>query len=162
MAVQPPDWLLDRIEALPRPDGPGVRWTRRDHWHVTLRFLGDADVAEAVTALAVLDAPVAEARIGPAVSRLGRNVVCLPVGGLDDLARAVADATGAVGEPPDPRPFTGHLTLARLRNRAACGLAGTRFEASFPVTSVDLVASTLTGDGPVHRVVASRALRPAR
>jgi len=161
VAVQPPDEVLDRIESLPRADAPGVRWTRRGHWHVTVRFLGDAEIAEAVAAVAVLDAPIAEARVGPAVSRLGRNVVCLPVAGLDGLARAVATATAAVGEPPDPRPFAGHLTLARLRHRAACGLAGTRFEATFPVASVDLVESTLTAEGPVYRVITERALRGA-
>ena len=29
--------------ALDRPDDPGVRWTTRDRWHVTLRFLGEVD-----------------------------------------------------------------------------------------------------------------------
>jgi 2'-5' RNA ligase len=160
VAVEPPPEVLDRIAALPRPDEPGVRWTRPEHWHVTLRFLGEAPLDAAVDALARLDAPAAVAEVGPVVSRLGRNVVCLPVRGLDALAAAVAEATGRVGEPPDPRPFTGHLTLARLRHRGACGLAGTPFAATFPVTEVRLVRSELTADGPVHTVEATRSLRP--
>lgn len=160
VAVEPPPEVLDRIAALPRPDEPGVRWTRPEHWHVTLRFLGEAPLDAAVDALARLDAPVTVAELGPVVSRLGRNVVCLPVRGLDALATAVGEVTAEVGEPPDPRPFTGHLTLARLKHRGACGLAGTPFSATFPVTEVRLVRSELTAEGPVHTVEAVRALRP--
>ena len=43
------------------------------------------------------------------------TVVCVPVAGLDELAAAVPRPTAAIGEPPDPRRFAGHLTLARLR-----------------------------------------------
>ena len=158
VAAALPDDVLDRIEALPRPDEPGVRWTTRPQWHVTVRFLGEADLDEAIAALAGLVAPVAVAELGPVVSRLGRNVVCLPVAGLDELAAAVGAATAVVGEPVDPRPFAGHVTLARLRNRAACGVTGTRFEASFAVTEVQLVRSSLTATGPVYTVEARRPL----
>lgn len=160
IAVQPPDDVLDALAALPRPDEPGVRWTRREHWHVTLRFLGEADPAAAAEALAGVDAHEAEAVLGPAVSRLGRFVVCVPVQGLDELAAAVRAATAAVGEPPDPRPFTGHLTLARLGRRAACGLTGTPFAARFPVREIELVQSVLTAEGPRHQVIARRGLQP--
>jgi 2'-5' RNA ligase len=159
VAVTPPDGVLDLIEALPRPAEPGVRWTARPQWHVTLRFLGEAEVAAARTALAALEAPGVTAEVGPAVSRLGRSVVCLPVGGLDELAAAVRAETAAVGEPVDPRPFAGHITLARLRHRAACGVTGTPFSARFGVEEVELVRSTLTADGPVYEVEARRRLR---
>jgi RNA 2',3'-cyclic 3'-phosphodiesterase len=158
VAATPPDEVLALIEELPRPAEPGVRWTARPQWHVTLRFLGEADVAAARAALATLDAPSATAELGPAVSRLGRSVVCLPVAGLDELAAAVRSATASVGEPPDPRPFAGHITLARLRRRAACGVTGTRIRATFPVEEVELVRSTLTADGPEYEVEARRRL----
>lgn len=158
VAVQPPDDVLDQIEALPRPRSSGVRWTRREHWHVTLRFLGEADVDDTAAALATCDAGPARAVLGPRVARLGREVICLPVSGLDDLAARVGEATASMGEPVDPRPFAGHLTLARLRRRAACGLAGTAFEASFAVEEVRLVSSTLTAAGPIHEVVLARPL----
>ncbi|WP_208029645.1 RNA 2',3'-cyclic phosphodiesterase [Rhabdothermincola sediminis] len=160
IAVQPTEEVLDALAALPRPDDPGVRWTRREHWHVTLRFLGEADPEEAAEALAGLDQPETEALLGPAVSRVGRFVVAIPVQGLDELAAAVRALTAGIGEPPDPRPFTGHLTLARLGRRAACGLAGAPFSARFPVREVELLRSTLTAEGPIHEVIARRPLRP--
>ncbi|MEJ5254150.1 MAG: RNA 2',3'-cyclic phosphodiesterase [Acidimicrobiales bacterium] len=160
VAVQPPNEVLDALDRLARPEEPGVRWTRREHWHVTLRFLGEADPVAAAGALAELDGHEAEAVLGPTVTRLGRSVVCVPVQGLDELAAAVRAATGSVGEPSDPRPFVGHLTLARLGRGARCGLVGTPFSARFTVREVELVKSTLTAEGPIHEVLAHRGLSP--
>jgi 2'-5' RNA ligase len=88
------------------------------------------------------------------VSRLGRSVICLPATGLDGLAEAVVEATAAVGEPPDPRPFTGHLTLARLRGRGACRLAGHRFGARVVASEATLVESRPGRGGSDYVVVA--------
>lgn len=153
VAVWPPDDVLDAIEALPRPEAPGVRWTSRAQWHVTLRFLGDADLDVASTALATVEHPPVEVTLGPQASRLGRSVVCLPAAGLDALAAAVAAATAGIGKPPDPRPFAGHLTLARLRHRAACGVAGAPFHASFTATELTLVRSHLEPTAARYEIV---------
>jgi 2'-5' RNA ligase len=159
VAVTPPAEVLDAVAALPRPDEPGVRWTKRPSWHVTLRFLGnDVDEEAAITAVGALVAPPAVADLGPAVSRLGRKVVCLPVAGLDALAAAVREATAHVGDPPEVRRFAGHLTLARLQHRAACGVAGTPFRARFDVGEVELVRSTLGSSGPTYEVLARQPL----
>jgi 2'-5' RNA ligase len=127
-----------------------------DQLHVTVRFFGEADIDEASRALEPVarDLPPATVELGPRVSRLGRNVVCLPVTGLDRVAAAVRDATTGIGEPPDPRPFRGHLTLARLRNRAACGLAGRPFRTEFVADALHLVESVTRSSGAVHRRVA--------
>ena len=163
VAAPVPDGVRDLLAArLPRPDEPGVRWVPAHQWHVTLRFAGevdDADEAALVAALDRLDAPAAAARLGPRVSRLGRSVVCLPVSGLDALAEAVRVTTAGVGDPPD-RPFVGHLTLARLRDRAACGVTGTAVDLGFDVDEVVLVRSTLGPAGAVHEPVHRVALRP--
>jgi 2'-5' RNA ligase len=135
-----------------------VRWVPPQQWHVTLRFLGEVDEATAVSAMSALDAPRATAAIGPRVSRLGRDVVCLPVTGLDELAAAVLDATAGLGEPVR-RPFVGHLTLGRLRHRAACGLTGTPVDLVVPVDEVVLVRSRLTTEGAVHEQVQAVSLR---
>lgn len=154
VAVDPPDEVRHRLaHAVPRPDEPGVRWVPPDRWHVTLRFLGEADEGAAVAAITRLRAPRATATLGPRVARLGRNVVCLPVAGLDALAEAVEAATAGIGEPPDRR-FRGHLTLARLRGRAACGVAGTAVSDAFEVDAVRLYRSTLRPDGAHHELVA--------
>ena len=145
VAVWPPPEVTARLAALPRPATPGVRWEPADLAHVTLRFIGHADPAAVIAALEAAPLPRAEAVVGPTVSRLGRSVLCVPVAGLDRLATEVVDATSHLGEPPPPRRFAGHVTLARLRNRAACGLAGHRLSASFEVTEVALVCSHLPG-----------------
>jgi 2'-5' RNA ligase len=163
IAAPVPRDVRDLLAArLPRPDEPGVRWVPAHQWHVTLRFVGevdDADTAALVAALDGLDAPAAAARLGPRVSRLGRGVVCLPVSGLDELAAAVHAATAGAGPPPD-RPFVGHLTLARLRDRAACGVSGTAVDLGFDVDEVVLVRSTLGPGGAEHEPVHHVALQP--
>jgi 2'-5' RNA ligase len=158
VAVQPSAEVVAALDALPRPAEDGVRWVRPDQWHVTLRFLGDADEDEAVATLGTLQAAPATATYGPAVSRLGRAVVCVPVQGLDALAGAVAELTAHLGEPPDPRPFAGHVTLARLHHRGSCRLAGHKVRAEQQVTSIDLVASTLAEKGPSYRTLATVTL----
>ncbi len=141
LAVWPPRDVLERLAALPRPDEPGVRWVPDERLHLTLRFLGEADPDVVDAALTNLELPAARVTLGPVVGRLGRNVVVLPAAGLDELAAAVRNATSGIGRPPDPRPFAGHLTLARLKQRAACGIAGAPFRATFPVKEVALVES---------------------
>ena len=114
---------------------------------------------ESVAALADLRAGRAEVRLGPATIRLGRAVVCLTAAGLETLAAAVTAVTGHLGRPPERRPFTGHLTLARLRQpKAAKGLVGVPFVATFVVDDVHLVRSRTRPSGAVYDVVASRAL----
>jgi 2'-5' RNA ligase len=92
------------------------------------------------------------------VSRLGHDAVVVPVAGLDELATAVVACTAGVGQPPDPRAFTGHLTLARLRARAACGIGGAAFHATFPVHEVALVRSDPSAQGVRYTTVATQAL----
>ncbi|MEA2686121.1 MAG: hypothetical protein QOE93_1316, partial [Actinomycetota bacterium] len=69
VAVWPPAPLLDAVAALDRPAVPGLRWTGREQWHVTLRFLGAVeDVAAVVAGLAVAGLSsfgAVEAVVGP-------------------------------------------------------------------------------------------------
>lgn len=155
VAVWPPAEVLDLIEALPRVERPGVRWTPRSAWHVTLAFLGEADPARVADALAGLRSPAVEAVMGPRPGRLGRGVLVVPVAGLDGTAADVRQVTAAVSGWSEDRPFHGHLTLARLRGAAACGLTAERVEARWPVTSVALVESTPGPTGPVYTTLAT-------
>ena len=143
VAVWPPPAVLDVLAGLARPEVAGVRWTTSEQWHVTLRFLGSAEIDDAVRALEGLRSPSAHAAMGPALERLGRGVLMVRVGGLDALAAEVVAVTGHVGRPPEPRPFLGHVTLARARGRQSlpAHMAGTPVAASFPVDEVALVES---------------------
>jgi 2'-5' RNA ligase len=131
-----------------------------EQWHVTLRFLGRVDPAEVLVALSSAALPRAEAQLGPRVARLGPGALVLPVSGLGGLAAAVRAATARIGDPPDRREFTGHLTLARLRRGSAGGRAGVGevvgvpFSARFPVVEVEVVSSVTAATGAVHEVLA--------
>jgi RNA 2',3'-cyclic 3'-phosphodiesterase len=161
VAAWPPPEVLDAVEALDRPTLAGVRWTTRDQWHVTLRFLGQVDDVGAVARRLEevgLDAGLV-AVAGPLTTRLGRSFVVLPVSGLDRLAAAVVDLTASVGEPPDPRPFAGHLTLARAKPGVGVGdLVGAPLSAQWPISEVTLVASELHATGARYSIVARFSL----
>ncbi len=158
VAVLPPPEVLDVLARLDRPAAPGVRWTHHDQWHVSLRFLGEVDPGEASVALAELNADAAVAAMGPATTVLGGHAVVVPVSGLDVLAASVVARTALVGEPPEDRPFVGHLTLARLGAPAPPGSVGVPLAAEFPVGEVCLVASHLLPDGAAYEVLERFAL----
>src|SRR5262245_269882 len=114
--------------------GPDVRWVRPEALHVTLRFLGQLETSR----LPALVESVAAALAGSAPFRLelgavqlfpgpGRpRVVVLEVGPeapLAALAAAVERGVVAAGCEPEPRRFRPHLTLGRVRGRAAPDVA---------------------------------------
>jgi 2'-5' RNA ligase len=140
---------------LPRPEVAGVRYTTRDQWHVTLRFLGDVSLAEALDAFERVAFAPAEAEVGPAVTRLGKAVVVVPIAGLDAIASAVSVAMEDVGRPPDHDTFHGHLTLARLKGRAKPPMLGAPIDARFTVREIQLVRSRLSAQGARYETVAS-------
>jgi 2'-5' RNA ligase len=91
--------------------------------------------------------------LGPATEVLGDAVVVVPVAGLDDLAASVMDATAHLGEPPESRPFVGHMTLCRFKGgrfkeELPSGLVGRPVVASFPVGEVVLFHSRTLDAGP--------------
>ncbi len=153
VAVRPDDGtrrILDETLGMPRPTDEGVRWVPPGQWHVTLRFWSDADPEPIIDALDAVRFPSVSVTLGPVVSRLGRSAVVVPAAGAEPLAVLVAEATGA----GDSRSFNGHLTVARLRHRAACGVAGGRLSSTFPVLEVELVQSELSASGAVHTTMA--------
>jgi 2'-5' RNA ligase len=157
VAVWPPEDVLDRVAALPRPEIDGLRWNGREHWHVTLRFLGPVAEVDPVTeALAGMPGAAVTARLGPAVGRFGQRILHIPVEGLDGVAAAVVGATAHLGKPPDDRPFHGHLTLARVATHGRVDLrplTGTPVEAGWDVEAVCLVESRLSPHGARYEVL---------
>ncbi len=164
MAVAAPPELADRLRALERPSGPGLRWTPEQQWHVTLRFFESVDPDALVGALDTRAAspaglPAAEAVAGPGPRALARRVWILPVEGLDDLAAAVGEATAALAGPPPPpprsaQPFRGHLTLARARYPSALHrLPRPDLVARWQVPEIMAVRSELRPGGARHQVL---------
>lgn len=141
---------------MPTVDEVGVQRIRPQNWHVTLRFVGNADVAAVTERLAAVELPTAEAVLGPAVERLGRNHLVIPVAGLEELAVVVTTATSGLGRPPRPR-FVGHLSIARTRREAPSSLVGMPFTAAFAVREIALVSSEPTPAGSEYTTVATFA-----
>jgi len=169
VAVAIPDAAAEIVRGLDRPALRQVRWTTPEQWHVTVRFLGEvADPAPLAAALGAVPthlrarhAGTVRAELGPASAWFpGRQVLQVPVAGLDALA-AVVDEVVSPWCAPSDYPFTGHLTLARVRGRARgpASLAGTPVAAAWVVEEVALMSSTLEPGGARHRVESVVALR---
>ena len=144
----------ERFRALDRLDAPDVRWVPDENRHVTLRFLGEADPATAIELLSAASLPTATAVLGPTVERLGSRQIVVPVAGVDELAASVRSATAVIGD-GDPRPFRGHLTIARTRDGEAANVVGVPITARFKIDEVALVASDLQPSGAVYTTLAT-------
>jgi 2'-5' RNA ligase len=103
-----------------------MRWTARARLHLTLRFLGDdadrdriarlkaglAEIASACTSFRI------EGRGAGAFPNLARpRIFWIGLAGapLSDLAARVETSAIRAGFAPDPRGFTAHLTIGRIR-----------------------------------------------
>jgi RNA 2',3'-cyclic 3'-phosphodiesterase len=110
----------------------GARWIDTEDYHLTLRFIGDIDGAAARD-------------VSGALERIRRPSFTVTLEGLDSFGGAkpraiIAKAKPAaplvelhaeqerlmrrIGMPPEPRKFTPHITLARLRDASATAVAG--------------------------------------
>lgn len=147
LAVFPPTDVVERLGELERPEVEGVRWTKREQWHITLRFLGEAEQRDVEGSLRGFRGPAASVRLGPVSRRLGARALVLPAAGLGEMAAEVRTLTEGIGQPPGRREFTGHLTLARARKRIPATVVGLSFEAEFLATEVWLVSSDLRPEG---------------
>ena len=154
VAVWPPDELVETLSGLPRKNRPGIKWVEPENWHVTLRFLGDADPDEVSAALDEVELAPMTARYGPAIDVLFDRVIAVPVAGLDGLAAAVAAATANLGTDPPRARFSGHLTVARLRPHARIpNVIGALVSAEHEVTRFELIESRLRPGGPEYEVL---------
>jgi 2'-5' RNA ligase len=147
----------------------GIKWVEPDLMHLTLRFLGDIDEATLATVRGIVD-EVAVAHKGfelsvEGVGCFGKPARVVWVGMNDNPALIVlqADLEGrlaAAGFAAEERPFSAHLTLARVKDPAAGkdmpGLIEadrtTRF-GSFGVDALRVFRSELTPQGPIYTVI---------
>ena len=160
VAAWPPAEAVARFLHVERLSHPMMRWTTDDQWHITLRFLGEADEDAACDALERVHHGPAMATLGPLPKLLGRKVVVLPVQGLDSLAAEVGRVMAPVGA-DDDRQFAAHLTVARARRGGAPTVPDWRFEAEWLVDEISVVRSELHPEGARYRVVRSVTLDTA-
>jgi 2'-5' RNA ligase len=131
LAIPLPTTLQNALASLQRHLSgalPGVRWSRPETIHLTLRFFGDssADDLEKIRA-SMLSVTLSEnlfqvdvAGLGAFPDRQRPRVVWLgltPQEPLLSLYRACEQALGRNGMAAEARPFAPHLTIGRYRER---------------------------------------------
>ncbi|WP_152046990.1 RNA 2',3'-cyclic phosphodiesterase [Aureimonas psammosilenae] len=102
---------------------PCARWIDQENYHITLRFIGDVDARfadEAVAALDRIEAPAFEVQLAGLDAFGSRKPHSIYAGvspnpALEALQGDVDRALRRIGLAPDPKKFTPHVTLARLR-----------------------------------------------
>ena len=145
---------------------PGARWHGRDQLHLTLRFIGEVDGAQARDiddALAGISAPaftLALHGVGTFGHRDPKQLWAgvRPSEPLLHLQKKIETALQRIGLAADPRKFTPHVTLARLKSAPRAKLTeylgghALYTSAPFDVDAFRLYRSTLTPNGSLYTV----------
>jgi RNA 2',3'-cyclic 3'-phosphodiesterase len=122
VALEIPEAVRERLLAL-QGGVPGARWANDDQMHLTLRFIGDVDdhVGHDVDdALATIRAPAFTLELSGVGEFGGKNPRALWAGvrsndALIHLQKKIETALQRIGLEPEPRKFSPHVTLARLK-----------------------------------------------
>jgi 2'-5' RNA ligase len=172
VGVWPSPEVRDSLAALERPDTPEVRWTPADRWHVTVAFLGHVDGEDLGEWIRLVDTAAKavggppDVQLGPATELLGPSVLSVPAAGLEGVAEVFSASALAAGRVLDPRPYRGHLTLARARRRARLprSLADRPVHGRWTPTELCLVESVpgARGDPPRYVTLAATAFPTPR
>jgi len=158
-----------------------VKWVDPYSIHLTLKFLGSiaADrigeitraMEEAVQGIPPFHLEVKDLGVFPNLRRV--QVAWVGMGGevdkLGQLQQRIESNLVPLGFAPESRPFTPHLTLARLRDQAPLDerqrfgqlIASTKFEAihSIKVDAINLMRSQLTREGAIYSRISSVRLK---
>jgi RNA 2',3'-cyclic 3'-phosphodiesterase len=103
---------------------PGARWIDRENFHITLRFIGDVDHRTADELVNGLDRvqrtqfDLSLVGTGLFGSKKPHSIWAglQPCAALNALQADIERVCQRIGLPPEPRKFTPHVTLARLKN----------------------------------------------
>ncbi len=185
IAIELPDGLKTELSQLQAKLKLGrqswVKWVDLYGVHLTLKFLGNiaidrtGEITKAIEAAAQGMSPFRLEIKGIGVFPNLRRVQVAWVGisgevdKLGQLQQRIESNLAHLGFTPESRPFTPHLTLARLRDQASSDerqrfgqlIADTRFEAVHPieVDAINLMKSQLTREGAIYDQISSTGLR---
>ncbi len=175
IAIELPDEIkvkLGQLKARLQSDKQTwVKWVEPDSIHLTLKFLGNIAIdrtgeilkamKEATQAVPTFHLEVKDLGVFPNLKRV--QVVWVEMSGeidkLGQLQQRLDSNLALLGFAPESRPFTPHLTLARLRDQASSDerqgfgqlIAGTKFEAgTINVDAISLMRSQLTRKGAIY------------
>ncbi|MDX8531872.1 RNA 2',3'-cyclic phosphodiesterase [Mesorhizobium sp. VK25A] len=110
---------------------PGARWIDVENYHLTLRFIGDVEghvADEIANALDKVDRPSFQLTLSGVGAFGGKkpHAVWAGVSASPDLTALQGEIDRIcqrLGLPSDPRKFSPHVTLARLRNASPLDVA---------------------------------------
>lgn len=158
-----------------------AKWVAPENIHLTLNFLGDVSssklddlklaVSKTIGYTTPFDVTLAEPGAFPNLEM--PRVIWVGIGGdlnrLLSLQGNLKQSISALGIALDNRPFSPHLTLARVgdelsaadRKRLGAAAAATTCmtDRSIPISSVSLIQSSLTPARPVYTVLCSTNMR---
>lgn len=107
--------------------GAAVRWSRDESLHLTLKFLGSVTVdrlddlretlADSLAGIRSFPAHVAGLGVFPRLDRPRIVWVGVEAPELKHLAKAVETAATQLGFEAEERPFRGHVSLGRIKDR---------------------------------------------
>lgn len=160
--------VRERLAGADDPGAPRLRFVDPDATHLTLAFLGEVPrerqhaVVAAARRAAAACAPFRWTLegVGAFPGPVRPRVVWVGVGdGREPVAalqRAVTAELRAAGlAPPDDRPFTPHVTIARARGRPSGSMPDVVFRApASSVAALDVMISELRPEGAHHRRMA--------
>lgn len=163
VAIDFPKAVKDQLAAL-RVDIPTARWSKHEQMHLTLNFIGETEqidtVKDALAGVQAAPFDLTLAGIGRFPKRTERQAQVLWAGvesqsAMNALYERIADALAAIGIAPDSRPFSPHITLARIKTRDLLPVisqfmaTNQSFQtAPIAVTEFILYSSDLLPDGP--------------
>lgn len=143
---------------------PGLRSVAADQMHVTLHFIGAAEIDAVIKAVqSVKSAPftLSIEQVGKFPAKGKANVLWAGVAGnvaLVELQNSIGRALAASGFTLESRPYCPHVTLARCGDRVPAEVADDFLNRqpglSFPpfmVTGFGLYSSTNADGAPIYR-----------
>ena len=185
IAIELPDELrlaLGTLQTrLKSHNQPWVKWVDPYSIHLTLKFLGNIAAGrldeilkamkEATEGIPALHLKVNGLGVFPNPRRV--QVAWVGLNGeitiLSQLQQRLEISLAQLGFARESRPFTPHLTLARVRDRASAEerqafeqvIANARFEAGyeFEAAAICLIRSQLTREGAVYHQIGSVGLK---
>ncbi|NTV48815.1 MAG: RNA 2',3'-cyclic phosphodiesterase [Geobacteraceae bacterium] len=175
IAIEIPDELKKKISCL-HVDIPGARWVPAEQIHLTLAFLGEVEegaVELLKTELALIHSPEFKLCFSGTGCFPGRHrprvlwIGVEPHPHLKKLAAMVREAVLACGIPQEERPFSPHITLARLKFPASRESGAFLDQPEKPkftpfrVREFTLFQSRLTSQGAVHIPIRNFTLPPS-
>ena len=172
---------LAKLEDRFKQTNADVKWVAPENLHLTLKFLGDIDGAQAEKITAIIENvannhppyPVKISSVGafPKLSLLKVVWVGLDTGAEETkkIFKDLEERLEKLGIPKDERPFSTHITLGRTRSPSNRNLLAKEIKiitenfeldnSEFQVRKITLFKSILSPNGPTYEVLKTASLK---